>query len=78
MDVQVAEELQAQVLRAINEVFSACNAIREGLPQDVGTPLLRQIVSVVHILDADVLEVIYRHHPQLREADPGAFPAIPK
>ena len=74
MDRTTATALQESVLRALEALFAAARDARELLSEPEFEGIGKALARVSSALDLEVLETIYRFHPDLRERDEGAYP----
>lgn len=77
LDKSTARLLQDSVLRAMEVLDQAIKGAEADVPSHAIEALKRGFCQVIADLDYEVLEPIYRAHPELREHDAAAHPPYP-
>lgn len=74
LDKETAIHIQAQVLSSLEVLNATITEVSPHLTHEALEGLKRKFAEVIANLDLEILEPIYRSHPELRERDAGAYP----
>jgi hypothetical protein len=73
MNRGMAIQFQSCILAAFEKLFEGMEEIRPHVPKEVFHAFATKTVEATTDLDLNILEVIYRAHPDLRGDDPPAI-----
>jgi hypothetical protein len=78
LDKETAMHIQVHGLSSLQALHEALAEVEPHIPDHASGAFKRRFAGMIAELDIEVLEPIYRAHPELRDGDDGAHPPYPE